>query len=57
MTQVNIIMQSPKFINRSIVLVGVILVALVFSQGVDQMSIRQLESPLSQLVVKDYGRF
>ncbi len=50
-------MQSPKFISRSIVLVGVLLVALVFGQGVGRMSIRQLESPLSQLVVKDYGRF
>ncbi len=57
MIQVNIIMQNPKFISRGIVLVGMLLVTLVFGQGVGQMSIRQLESPLSQLVVKDYGRF
>ncbi len=41
-------MRSPKFVNGGIaVLVGVLLVALVFGQGVDNAGIRQPESPPS----------
>jgi hypothetical protein len=41
-------MRNPKLINGGIaILVGVLLVALVFGQGVDQVGIRQPESPPS----------
>ena len=41
-------MRSPKsVIGNAIMLVGVLLVALVFGQGVDQVGIRQPESPPS----------
>ena len=41
-------MLGPKFMNWGIaVMVGVLLVALVFGQGVDQVGIRQPESPPS----------
>jgi subtilisin family serine protease len=41
-------MRNPKLINGGIaIMVGVLLVALVFGQGVDQVGIRQPESPPS----------
>ena len=41
-------MRSPKFINGgTVMLVAMLLVALVFGQGVDNAGIRQPESPPS----------